>query len=88
MYELGPLMTQDVEKGEVLNAAFTSVFTSKALETREESGARNTALVEENQVRQYLRKLDIAKAMGPDGLYLQVTEAAGSHHCEATVNSL
>jgi len=61
--EAGPLVTQDVGKNEVLNAALPPVFTSKAAiqdsqspETREKSGAGKMHLVEENQVRECFSK--------------------------------
>lgn len=68
------LTTQDWETDEVLNAFFTSVFTSKSsLHKFKDLGIRGKVwskedllLLEEDQVRDYLSKLDILKSMGPD----------------------
>ncbi|XP_068809548.1 uncharacterized protein [Struthio camelus] len=74
----GALVTKDIEKAELLNAAFASGFTAKAspqefqtLGTREEGRRKeDSPLVEEDQVRDL--KLDIHKSMGPDGMHPQV----------------
>lgn len=68
------LTTQDWETDEVLNAFFISVFTSKSsLQKFKDLGTKGKVwskedllLVEEDQVRDYLSKLDILKSMGPD----------------------
>lgn len=68
------------EKVEVLNAFFVSVFTGKicllesqAAETRVEVWSMEDFLsVEGDQVRRHLKKPDIFKSMGPDGLHPQV----------------
>ncbi|PKU35565.1 rna-directed dna polymerase from mobile element jockey-like [Limosa lapponica baueri] len=67
-------------KAELLNAAFASVFTAQAtpheLWTLEESEKvwtkEDLPLVEEDQVREQLRRLDIHKSMGPDGIHPRV----------------
>ena len=73
-----PLVTQDMEKAEVFSAAFASVFISKAglqenqgPETRRKVWSKeDVPLVEEDQVGEYLSKLDIHKSMHPDGMHL------------------
>jgi len=75
--EAGALVTDDTEKAELLNACFASVFTPKAgpqasqsLEVREEAWRKeDLPLVEEDCVRDHLRKLDAHKSMGTDGMH-------------------
>ncbi|KAK4816474.1 hypothetical protein QYF61_017226 [Mycteria americana] len=69
-----------MEKGEVLNTFLTLVLTIKTY--FQESQARETwgivrskeylPLVEEDEVREHLSRLDVRKSMGPDGLQSQV----------------
>ncbi|GAB0191389.1 mitochondrial enolase superfamily member 1 [Grus japonensis] len=75
---MGDLVTQDMEKAEVLNDFFASVFTGKCLshaaqvaEGRDWENAEPPA-VGEDQVREYLRNLKVHKSMGPDELHLPV----------------
>lgn len=71
------LVILDVEKAEILNAFFTLVFTSKTglqkcqtLETRGTIWSReDITLVQEDQVREYLSKLNAYKSMGPNGMH-------------------
>jgi len=77
LHETGDLVTQDLEKAELLNVSFASVFTSKTgpqesqvLETTGKGWTKQDApLVEEDQVRGHLSKLDILQSEGPDGMY-------------------
>ncbi|GAB0179351.1 mitochondrial enolase superfamily member 1 [Grus japonensis] len=76
--ETGELVTQDMEKAEVLNDFFASVFTSKSLshtaQVTEGRDWENAELptVGEDQVREYLRNLKVHKSMGPDEMHLRV----------------
>ncbi|GAB0183057.1 mitochondrial enolase superfamily member 1 [Grus japonensis] len=63
-----------MEKAEVLNDFFASVFTGKCLshtargtEGRDWENAEPSAV--EDQVREYLRNLEVHKSMGPDELH-------------------
>ncbi|GAB0208353.1 mitochondrial enolase superfamily member 1 [Grus japonensis] len=75
--ETGDLVTQDMEKAEVLNDFFASVFTSKCsshtAQVTEGKGRHweNAELptVGEDQVREYLRNLKVHKSMGPDEMH-------------------
>ncbi|PKU44703.1 rna-directed dna polymerase from mobile element jockey-like [Limosa lapponica baueri] len=74
------MVTEDAGKAELLNAFFASVFTAQAspqepwtLEESEKVWTKeDLPLVEEDQVREQLRRLDIHKSMGPDGIPLRV----------------
>ncbi|GAB0178494.1 mitochondrial enolase superfamily member 1 [Grus japonensis] len=75
---MGELVTQDMEKAEVLNDFFASVFTGKCLrhtaqvtEDRDWENAEPPT-VGEDQVREYLRNLKVHKSMGPDELHPRV----------------
>ncbi|GAB0183916.1 mitochondrial enolase superfamily member 1 [Grus japonensis] len=75
--ETGDLVTQDVEKAEVLNDFFASVFTGKCLshtaQVTEGKGRdwenAEPPPVGEDQVREYLRNLKVHKSMGPDEVH-------------------
>ncbi|CAM4646594.1 unnamed protein product [Lepidochelys kempii] len=75
--EGGNLVTEDVEKANVLNAFFASVFTNKV--SSQTAALGNTAWgvggqlsVEKEVVRDYLEKLDVHKSTGPDALHPRV----------------
>ncbi|GAB0180799.1 mitochondrial enolase superfamily member 1 [Grus japonensis] len=76
--ETGHLVTQDMEKAEVLNDFFASVFTGKCLshtaQVAEGRDWENAELptVGEDQVREYLRNLKVHKSMGPDEMHPRV----------------
>ncbi|CAM4712323.1 unnamed protein product [Caretta caretta] len=73
----GNLVTEDVEKANVLNAFFASVFTNKVSSQTAALGSTawgggDQPSVEKEVVRDYLEKLDEHKCMGPDALHLRV----------------
>ncbi|KAK4827438.1 hypothetical protein QYF61_017995 [Mycteria americana] len=78
--ETGHLVTQGMEKAEVLNVFFIPVFSSKtglqesqASETRGKGWSKeDVLLVEKVQFRKYVSKLDIHKSMDPDGMHPEV----------------
>ncbi|GAB0181717.1 mitochondrial enolase superfamily member 1 [Grus japonensis] len=73
--ETGDLVTQDMEKAEVLHDFFASVFTGKCLShTAQVTEGRDWENAEPptvggDQVREYLRNLKVHKSMGPDELH-------------------
>ncbi|CAM5102982.1 unnamed protein product [Eretmochelys imbricata] len=75
--EGGNLVTEDVEKANVLNAFFASVFTNKVSSQTAALGSTawgggDQPSVEKEVVRNYLEKLDEHKSMGPDALHPRV----------------
>ncbi|CAM4664489.1 unnamed protein product [Lepidochelys kempii] len=75
--EGGNLVTEDVEKANVLNAFFASVFTNKDSSQTAALGITTWGVdgqpsVEKEVVRDYLEKLDVHKSMGPDELHPRV----------------
>ncbi|CAM5151080.1 unnamed protein product [Eretmochelys imbricata] len=77
MNEGGNLVTEDVEKANVLNAFFASVFINKVSSQTAALGITTWGIdgqpsVEKEVVRDYLEKLDVHKSMGPDELHPRV----------------
>ncbi|CAM2112327.1 unnamed protein product [Caretta caretta] len=77
MNEGGNLVTEDVEKANVLNAFFASVFTNKVSSQTVALGITTWGIdgqpsVEKEVVRDYLEKLDVHKSMGPDEVHPRV----------------
>ncbi|CAM4585984.1 unnamed protein product [Lepidochelys kempii] len=75
--EGGNLVTEDVEKANVLNACFASVFTNKVSSQTTALGSTawgggSQPSVKEEVVRDYLEKVDVHKSMGPDALHPEV----------------
>lgn len=80
------LMTKDVEKTDVLNAIFALVFTGKTGTAQSEALEMNgkiwskedLSLVEMDQIREHLNKLEKHKSVGPDGMHQQVLRELGN----------
>ncbi|CAM4601352.1 unnamed protein product [Lepidochelys olivacea] len=75
--EGGNLVTEDVEKANILNAFFASVFTNKVSSQTAALGITKWGRdgqpsVEIEVVRDYLEKLDVHKSMGPDEVHPRV----------------
>ncbi|CAM5085571.1 unnamed protein product [Natator depressus] len=75
--EGGNLVTEDVEKANVLNAFFASVFTNKVSSQTTALGSKawgggDQPSVEKEVVWDYLEKLDKYKSMGPDAPHPRV----------------
>ncbi|CAM5150489.1 unnamed protein product [Natator depressus] len=75
--EGGNLVTEDVEKANVLNAFFASVFTNKVSSQTTALGSTawgggDQPSEEKEVVRDYLEKLDVHNSMGPDALHPRV----------------
>ena len=71
--KVGNLLTQEMGKAMVLNASFTS--SSNPRSQRPVGKVRSQAaipLVQEDQIREYVSKLDIPKSLGPDGMQPRV----------------
>ncbi|PKU39222.1 rna-directed dna polymerase from mobile element jockey-like [Limosa lapponica baueri] len=75
--ETGDLATQDMDKAELLNNFFSSVFTGKGsnhtaqVTEGKNRGSENEELptVQEDRVRDLLRNLNVRKSMGPDKIH-------------------
>ncbi|GAB0205488.1 mitochondrial enolase superfamily member 1 [Grus japonensis] len=74
------LVTKEMEKAQVVNKFFASVFTSKGLshaaQVTEGKGRdwenEELSTTGEDQVREYPRNLKVYKSMGPDEMHLRV----------------
>ncbi|CAM5172065.1 unnamed protein product [Eretmochelys imbricata] len=88
MNEGGNLVTEDVEKANVLNAFFASVFTNKVSSQTAVLGITTWGIdgqpsVEKEVVRDYLEKLDVHKSMGLDELHPRVLKELAAVIAEA-----
>ncbi|GAB0182897.1 mitochondrial enolase superfamily member 1 [Grus japonensis] len=78
--ETGDLITWDMEKADILNDFFASIFTGKCLShtTQASEGKgrdwenEELSTVGEDQVQDHLKNLKVHKSMGPDEMHLQV----------------
>ena len=71
--ETGDLVTQDMEKAEVLNRFFASVFTSKFADGKGSDWENEEPpTAGEDQVRDHLRNLKVHKFIGPDEVHPRV----------------
>ncbi|GAB0185476.1 mitochondrial enolase superfamily member 1 [Grus japonensis] len=77
--DIGELVTQNMEKAEVFNPFFVSVFTAKCLsqttqvaEGKGRDWENEEPPTVEDQVRDHRRNLNVHKSMGPDEMHLQV----------------
>jgi len=77
--KMGDLVTWDMEKAEVLNDVFASVFTGKcsshAAQVADHKGRdweKELRTVGEDQVRDHGRNLKVHTSMGPDEMHLWV----------------
>ncbi|GAB0181491.1 hypothetical protein GRJ2_000614400 [Grus japonensis] len=77
--EMGDLVTQDMEKAEVLKEFFPSVFTSKCsshtaqvTKGKSRDWENGELPTERDQVREYLRNLKVRMSMGPDEMHPQI----------------
>uniref|UniRef100_A0A674KJC8 von Willebrand factor n=1 Tax=Terrapene triunguis TaxID=2587831 RepID=A0A674KJC8_9SAUR len=83
----GNLVTEDVEKANVLNDFFASVFTNKVSSQTAALGSTvwgegDQPSVEKEVVRDYLEKLDEHKSMGPNMTFLTDASYCIAQSCE------
>lgn len=75
----GDLILKEMEAVQVLNALFTLIITGKtnlqqsqvSETTTEVQGQVNLSLMEEDQLRGYLKNTDMYNSLGPAGMHLQ-----------------
>lgn len=79
-------MTKSIKKAKALNAFFISGFTSLCHSSALEASGKAWGYIvslEDDQIREHLKKMDIPKSMGLDGMHPQVLRelSVWGHSC-------